>query len=194
MGAGRVLILTSGWEPESSQLAVSSKFVPLLYSVLESSGVPAPLPAQYRVGDVVPLGALASTQGPLRTLRLPDGSQQGLSPGETNFSRTDVPGVYTLAADGVTKKFVVNLDPAESRTTPLSPDELERLGVPALQPVVGGEAEAERKVRFQNSELENRQKLWRWFIAATLAALLFETWLAGRTARGILEPTKVLPG
>src|SRR5581483_8909122 len=42
-GAGRILILTSGWQPESSRLALSSKFVPLLYSILESGGVPEPL-------------------------------------------------------------------------------------------------------------------------------------------------------
>jgi uncharacterized membrane protein AbrB (regulator of aidB expression) len=34
-----------------------------------------------------------------------------------------------------------------------------------------------------SSELESRQKLWRWFIVATLVMLLMETWLAGWTAR-----------
>jgi hypothetical protein len=31
--------------------------------------------------------------------------------------------------------------------------------------------------------LENRQKLWRWFLVATVAVLLLETWLAGQTTR-----------
>jgi hypothetical protein len=29
-------------------------------------------------------------------------------------------------------------------------------------------------------ELENRQKVWRWLLAAVLGVLVFETWLAGR--------------
>jgi hypothetical protein len=35
----------------------------------------------------------------------------------------------------------------------------------------------------QGMEAEGRQKLWRWFIAATLAVLLVESALAGWTAR-----------
>ncbi|HEY5910346.1 MAG TPA: hypothetical protein VJA21_07055, partial [Verrucomicrobiae bacterium] len=75
------------------------------------------------------------------------------------------------------------VEPAESRTAPLPADELERLGVPAphAEPLVS--READRKVRLQNTELESRQKLWRWFILATLAVLGIETWLAGRTVR-----------
>ena len=57
LGRGRVLILTSGWQPEDSQLALSTKFVPLLYAMLEQSGAPAPLPTQYHVGDIIPLAA-----------------------------------------------------------------------------------------------------------------------------------------
>jgi hypothetical protein len=41
-------------------------------------------------------------------------------------------------------------------------------------------------------EAEGRQKLWRWFIAATLAVLLVESALAGWTARRTsLRPEEV---
>jgi hypothetical protein len=40
IGKGRVILLTSGWQPDDSQLALSTKFVPLLYATLEYSGVP----------------------------------------------------------------------------------------------------------------------------------------------------------
>lgn len=186
-GAGRILVLTSGWQPESSQLALSSKFVPLLYAILESSGVPEPLPAQYRVGDLVPLGQLAGSLGNA-VLRVPDGSQVTLAAGQTNFSQTTLPGVYTLSTDRGAKKFVVNLDPAESRTAPLPMDELERLGVPASRPVEAVEQQARRQAQLQSAEIENRQKLWRWLVAGTLLVLIIETWLAGRTARGTTTP------
>lgn len=194
IGTGRVLILASGWQPEASQLALSSKFVPLMYSILESSGAPVPLPAQYRVGDVVPVAPLAgSPQGPA-LMRLPDGSEQNLGDGQTNFSQTDLPGVYTLTVAGSTRSFVVNLDPAESRTVPLPAEELERLGVPTARSAATVAVEAERKTRFQSAELENRQKLWRWLIGATMMVLLVESWLAGRTTRRALQTVSPASG
>ncbi|GIT12855.1 MAG: hypothetical protein CM1200mP34_2610 [Verrucomicrobiales bacterium] len=33
-GAGRLLVMASGWKPADSQLALSTKFIPLLYSIL----------------------------------------------------------------------------------------------------------------------------------------------------------------
>ena len=42
---------------------------------------------------------------------------------------------------------------------------------------------ARTKTLLQSIELENRQKLWRWFIAATLGVLLVETGVAGWIAR-----------
>jgi len=36
--------------------------------------------------------------------------------------------------------------------------------------------------------LEERQKLWRWFLLGTLGVLFAETWLAGRTARKTATP------
>jgi len=52
------------------------------------------------------------------------------------------------------------------------------LGVVAEEAHRGGLA-----ALLQGVEAENRQKLWRWFIAATLAVLLAESALAGWTAR-----------
>lgn len=49
-----VLILTSGWHPADSQLALSSKFVPLLYSLLEASATTTPERVQYEVGEKSP--------------------------------------------------------------------------------------------------------------------------------------------
>ena len=51
--------------------------------------------------------------------------------------------------------------------------------------------EIERKVRLRNTELEERQKLWRWFLLGTLAILLVETWLAGWTTRRPPAPEAV---
>ena len=184
-----MLILTSGWQPEDSQLALSTKFVPLLYSTLDYSGAAAPPPMQYSVGDVVPLASIPGIDRPA-AIRIPDGSEMKLGAGDTNFSKTTLPGIYALPSSQPQKisGFAVNLDAAESRTAPLAADELEHLGAPVAQPAVAAVPQAEQKVRLQNSELENRQKLWRWFLLTALAVLLFETWLAGRTARQVSAP------
>ena len=38
------------------------------------------------------------------------------------------------------------------------------------------------------TEIEARQKLWRWLIVAALVVLLLETMLAGRLARVVPQP------
>ena len=35
------------------------------------------------------------------------------------------------------------------------------------------------------SQLESRQKLWRWLIVAALVLLVAETWLAGRLSKPV---------
>jgi aerotolerance regulator-like protein/VWA domain-containing protein len=183
VGKGRMLILTSGWQPQDSQLALSTKFVPLLYSLLEQSGLPDSAPLEYRIGDTVPLGRLAGTEaGPIK-VQLPDNSQLNLSGSDTNFSQTMVPGIYSVTSSQPPRRFAVNLDPAESRTGPLPPDELERLGVPMARTTPSVDRQFERTVRLQSAQLESRQKLWRWLILGALGVLLAETWLAGWTAR-----------
>jgi hypothetical protein len=188
IGKGHVLVLTSGWRPQESQLALSTKFVPLLYSMLEQSGGAPPVAAQYHVGDLVSLASLVGAEhGPL-IIRTPDGQELNLAVTETNFSQTMTPGIYTVASVQPPKRLAVNLDPSESRTTPLAPDELERLGVPLSTQAPASVRQTARQVRLQNAELENRQKLWRTLLLAALTVLLLETWLAGRTARRAVIP------
>jgi hypothetical protein len=191
VATGRVLILSSGWTPETSQLALSSKFVPLMYSILETSGGPAPAPPQFKVGDKVSIESLAGTRSAGVSVELPDGSRQALAEHQAVFSATEVPGVYSVSGAGWTRSFVVNLDPSESRTVPVAIDELERFGVPTSRLPNMEMTEAQRKVRLQSAELENRQKLWRWFITGTMLVLLFETWLAGRTGRRAMAPASL---
>ena len=213
VGQGTLLVLTAGWQPTDSQLALSSKFVPLLYSILEQSvGIKAQL-SQYVVGDTVLLPGLESGGKTKQTVtvRRPDGTQMTQAQGE-KFSQTDLPGIYTvsledsqrqrradaesatarsvsagLRASGSSFPFAVNLDAAESRTAPLPVEELERLGVPVKAAPAQTAKQLERKrLRLQAAELEQRQKLWRWLIVAALMVLIMETLLAGWLTRRTL--------
>ncbi len=175
LGRGSVLILTSSWQPADSQLALSSKFVPLLYAMLELSGEVKPALTQLVIGDAFTL----TPTNVAWTVRKPDGTSVKL-PADGRFQETELPGAYEAIALGMTNRFAVNLDPAESRTAPLALEELERLGLPLKAPTVALKKKAEAaKARLRAAELEQRQKLWRWLLVTALTILILETALAG---------------
>ena len=182
VGKGRVMMLTSGWQPEDSQLALSSKFVPLLYSLIELGGDGAAPATQATVGDRVPLAAMSGAP----TLRMPDGTSVALPAGATDFATTAGPGIYSVASatGSVPRRFAVNLDPTETRTAPLSEDDLARLGVPVTHAAPPDAVQSsEKKLVLQSLEAESRQKIWRSLLIAALAVLAAESALAGWTAR-----------
>lgn len=180
-GQGLAFILTSGWQPSDSQLALSSKFVPLLYAMLETGGAIKEQTRSYQIGDEVNLPG--GTDAPA-TVRKPDGVEVKVEAGR-RFTATDLPGIYTVTSAPPPARFAVNLAAEESRTAPLALEEFERLGVPLKQSrqSLTPAAEKKREEHLQAAELENRQKLWRWLIVGAIAVLLFETWLAGWLTR-----------
>lgn len=182
---GRVLLFTSGWHTEDSQLALSSKFVPLLYRVLEWSGVIVDQPAQFVVGAEIPLGP--GRDGELRRWQMPGGMETNLAPATTAM-RADVPGIYQLSGQGKTRRFAVNLAPAESRVEPMPADELERLGVPVkMSPLETkmppGWSPEKRALQEAAVQMESRQKGWRWLLAAAMVLFAVETAMAGWAER-----------
>jgi hypothetical protein len=178
---GRVWCLASGWHPADSQLAVSSKFVPLLFRVLEvAGGVPAAA-ASKQVGDVLDLPT-GGGGGDLRIVR-PDGSTWERSAAGATALVAEEPGLYRLIGADYATPLAVNLDASESRTGPLDADQLAGLGVPLAETDERLEIAERRKAQLAVSELERRQKLWRWFLLGTLTIVLWETWLGGRRAR-----------
>ena len=181
------MVLASGWQPEASQLALSSKFVPMLSSLLEWSGAVITPPAQFFAGQAVALNLLGLTGvGPV-SVRHPDGTTTTVTPEAGAFTAATQPGLYTATGRTLTKNFAVNLDPAESRTLPLPTDELDRLGVPVRR-AGSRESVDPSSGPAPAVETESRQKLWRWIMIAALAVLLIETLLAGLSARRVPAP------
>jgi hypothetical protein len=78
--------------------------------------------------------------------------------------------------------LAVNVHPDESRTAPLSVEDLERWGA-KVGKRESAEEIAARDRRLKSAELENRQRLWRWLILGVVGLLAVETALAGRLAR-----------
>jgi hypothetical protein len=152
---GRVLILASGWQPEQSQLALSSKFVPLVGALLDQ--------------------ACGATQGLAGVTVNHPWRWNGVQ-------RTDAtPGIHHLGQGADEVRYAVNLDPIESNTAPLELEQLEQLGV-RTSPHLSRAQELARQRQQRDTELESRQKIWRWLVVAALGILIAETWWAGVAA------------
>lgn len=179
---GRLVLCSSLWDPAHSQLALSTKFVPLVEAVLElACGSAQPL-ANVWVGQSVPLPRREA--GQRLTVVKPDGQKVPLADGATSFDQTDLPGIYRVLGGPREQLFAVNVAPSESQTTPLPPEALEQLGVP-LGRAESRAAELARVRQQHDTELESRQKLWRWLLVAALVMLGVETWWAGRAAASL---------
>jgi hypothetical protein len=184
LGKGRVLVATSGWQPADSQLALSTKFVPLIEGLLRRhDGFVAE--AQYAIDEPVALPQATADTGP-RTVIAPDGKRTELAATATSFDAADRPGVYRLVIKDQETPLAINLSPDESRTTPVPIEELEQFGAKlGFKPVSDELVQRQRHMRV--AEWENRQKLWRWLIVGVLGLLAAETALAGQLARRSLR-------
>lgn len=187
VGKGTLFVLASGWQPGDSQFALSSKFVPLLYSLLELSGAIKAQSLDYHIGDAVDVSSLRATNA--LTIRKPDGTTATLKSGTKSFTETDLPGVYSIVGVEPPFRIAVNLAPEESKTAPVAMENLEQLGVPLRVPSAAtAEQIARREAQLKATELESHQKLWRWLIAATLVVLIAETWVAAKLSRKAPAP------
>lgn len=178
LGKGRIWAFTSGWRPDDSQLAVSSKFVPLIGSFLDQASGAVRESADFVVHQAVPI---SGDHRESVTVENPRGEKVTLI-ANSEYQATSFPGIYRATAGKDDFRFAVNLAPAESETAPIAMDQLRQFGVR-----IGSDAtKAERLQRIRQArdvELEGRQQVWRWLLAGCMIILIAETFLAGRIAR-----------
>ena len=178
IGSGEMYVLTASWRPEESQLARSSKFVPLLNRMINHH---APTYGARYVVDR-PISRLARTSDREIIVTKPDGSQVPLPIDQTEFDSVDQPGLYRLDAGDEEQTFAVNLATWETQTGPLDIAQLEQRGVRLGQGTTRSE-ELEALRQMRDVELEERQSAWQWLIAAALLLLIAETVIAGRWSK-----------
>jgi hypothetical protein len=179
---GQVWCFASGWHPADSQLSRSSKFVPLMWRMLEEAMGAVPWSAAQSVGTPITAGTPSTLP---EKIRLPDGTEQAWPTGATEFATTEQPGRYEVLTGTQTEVVVVNLPPEESRTEPLAPEELEAQGLTLTtttnrpQPV----PRLDQLRQQQLQELEGRQQLWKWLLLGLGGCLMLETiWSRRRDA------------
>jgi len=187
-GLGRLVLLTSSWTPQDSQLALSTKFVPWLYTILNLGRNYQELRTQYSIGETVDLSSIPTAEKLL--VRDPKGTESYIETDKL-YRRTQEPGLYEIEADNDFKwTFAVNLDPNESRTSPLPLETLEGLGVPTRQPESAMKDTPESRVKsgedsrlLAAQEIEHQQKFWRWALSAVLGLILIESIVASFATR-----------
>jgi hypothetical protein len=185
VGKGTLIVLTSGWQPSDSQLALSSKFVPLCYSLIEYDSAINTGQLQYFVGDSIRIPQMITAGTKEILIRSPDGTQTKPDSGQQLFSGAKQPGIYSILTPEPNQFFAVNIPLQESQTSPLALDELEQLGVSFNNnlPSVDSGQRKQTKQLSTFIEMENNQKIWRWVFAAIFAVLILETLLAGWSTR-----------
>ena len=181
---GQVVVMTAGWQPDASQLALSTKFIPLVFSLFES-GRELRKSDGYIVGESIDFAASETA-----TIMNPSGSKFEYRT-KADAGAIDEPGVYRFEDGDEIHSFAVNLDPAESQTQSMDEETLERFSIALGKTVTTAEATvAQRQLR--DRELEACQKIWQWLLIAALALLGLETVLGALRSRR--SPTPAMEG
>jgi len=176
-GEGHLLVMTSGWTPADSQLALSTKFIPLLYSILQPVLERKTQSRQFVVGSRIDVTRFNNGQaGGGITVTSPGDGAAAVS-ADTVFTPT-VPGLYTVKGAGWSETFAVNLTPAESRTEPIGMEQFQKLGLP-----MSASATALVTAVSAKKTEAHRREYWQWALAAMLLFVTLETVLAAKGSR-----------
>jgi hypothetical protein len=149
IGSGAAFLFLSGWEPSESQLALSSKFVPLLFSIFEHTG--------FSIRSVATLYVGETEYGKPGFYETPEDE------------RSQLKAVNLAPNEGITESF----DPAS-----VFPDWGIPL-IDLSEEVAREQLTETQLARLESVEKEDNQKLWKWIILVVLLLLIIESWIAG---------------
>ncbi len=177
-GSGRIWLLMAGWQPNESQLALSTKFVPMIMGMYRMATPASGDPTATRVG-------MSSELSNDQRLFGPDGSEIRVEPESGKSSRMIVyaePGIYRrVSASGAETRFAVNTLESESITAAGGLERLEKLGVLMNENKPTKNDETSRR-QLRAVELESQQGWWRWFLVGVVGVIGLESLLCIRKA------------
>jgi hypothetical protein len=157
LGAGRVLALASDLDNAWNDFPVHPTFVPFIHEAIRYLSGARPHAGEYLVGDapagVAPRPGIAAVKG------------TGVFSGRVSAENTPVPFL----------RVAVNVDPAETDSTRLTPEQF--LTAITKQPGAARSAE-----RLEAREQEERQHLWQYVLGLMVAMLALESVIGSRTS------------
>ncbi len=201
---GRMILLAAGWQPTDSQFALSTRFPPLLTRVLSLASPAQKDQLVQTVGDMIRPGELVSADD--WSIQFPDGEIRtaafvlnklqemsavtaGQPTSQSATVRLRAPGRYTVTGkneDGdYSVLLIAGLAASESQTEMLPVGQLQVLGIgvePDPEKSLDETSDVNEEVvkgQLSSSELERKQKWWRWLLLAGMGCLLAESlWAA----------------
>ena len=194
---GRVLIVATGWHPDDSQWALSTRFPPMIQRFVAMANPSRRVHHLYEVGqrispaDLVghnawkllrPNGELHVTD-PIAVPLTSNSTEAAIPPTPVHTSVVlDEPGRWTLQSENAEAaapiSLLVNVAASESRTEPLPTGQLQALGMSPDIAVVrntSGHSDPPRTAQLDAAELEAGQKFWRWLLLAGLGCLALDS-------------------
>ena len=178
-GSGKMIVFAGGTTTGSSDFPLKGLFAPLVNRCVRYLAQAAGrIPDAFTAGSSINFST--DRKAALYEIEKPDGTREkpAVEVRQDRFfvtyNKTDLPGIYTLMTDGVESAHAaVNCDPRESDTRSVDFEKLNEVltNVHILPPSRQESLEAIREARFG-------MELTRYLIAAVLAALGLEMWIA----------------
>lgn len=178
-GAGRVWLLTAGWQPTASSLGLSTKFVPILMGLVDPYARRHPRQLSYEVGEAI---EVSDPQHAVVTTSNAEPVDEGQVVRHAQAIELRRPGLFWLQDGDSRQQVAVQVPASESRLAPLDVAQIEQYGI-TVGPFASDVRRRESLRQMQTEELESRQRLWQWLLVACLVVLVLETWLAGWQSR-----------
>ena len=196
---GRIVVLATGWHPDDSQWALSTRFPPMIQRLVQMANPRHRGHQLLEVGHRITPAELTGNDA--WTLTRPDGTPYAPDPvtiipdanpdaAQTNAEKVaevksmvlDEPGRWTLRSennDGPQSiSLLVTVAASESRTEPLPAGQLQALGMSPDIAIVRDASQPSDDpalaAQMDAAELESRQKFWRWLLLAGLGCLALE--------------------
>ena len=196
---GRVIVLASGWHPDDSQWALSTRFPPMIHRLISLANPRRSGHQLCEVGHRIDAYELSGAAA--WTLLRPDGTLFSAIPATTApeaamtavpvksvsaLVTLDQPGRWTLTGDAgqgpKSISLLVTVAASESRTDPLPAGQLQAIGlssdVASVKTTNAALIDPSAAAQLDASELESRQKFWRWLLLAGLSCLVLEALLS----------------
>ncbi len=171
---GRLIVSGFRMDRATSELVISSAFVPLLHQSLVYLSSRVDRRGVYEVGDWIELPPGAE----VRQLKGDVVDPLMRHAGDEGF-RVEAPGLYHIRSDTLDTWIAVSLPPQESDLTTWP----EISGIAELvSPERRAQGAVNQATLATREKAELEQQFWWWFLAAAIIFLLFEMSLANRTA------------